>query len=83
MNQSVPFIGRSAGIGESEVYVKQLFIPAKNRGQAEQEAPGWACRFARVTGGFIAFDSQAALDDWQACQVTSSPAGGRRSAILR
>jgi hypothetical protein len=39
----------------------QLFIPAKNKKQAEREAPFWACRFARVRGGFIAFDSEEAL----------------------
>jgi hypothetical protein len=44
----------------------QLFIPAKNKKQAERGAPRWACRFARVQGGFIAFDSEAALQRWQA-----------------
>jgi hypothetical protein len=44
----------------------QLFIPARNRKEAERDAPRWACRFARVTGGFIAFDSEEALQRWKA-----------------
>jgi hypothetical protein len=43
----------------------QLFIPAKSKKEAERDAPPWACRFARVTGGFIAFDSEAALRTWR------------------
>jgi len=49
--------------------MKQLFIPAKNRAEAERESPFWACRFLRVTGGFIAFDSQAALESRQTSPV--------------
>jgi hypothetical protein len=43
----------------------QLFIPAKNKKQAERAAPFWACRFARVRGGFIAFDSEETLRTWK------------------
>jgi hypothetical protein len=44
---------------------KQLFIPAKSRREAEDDAPRWACRFAKVIGGFVAFDSQPALEAWR------------------
>jgi hypothetical protein len=43
----------------------QLFIPASYKKEAERDAPPWACRFARVTGGWIAFDSEAALQTWR------------------
>jgi hypothetical protein len=42
-----------------------LFIPASYKNEAERDAPPWACRFARVTGGWIAFDSEAALQTWR------------------
>jgi hypothetical protein len=42
----------------------QRFIPASYKKEAERDAPPWACRFARVTGGWIAFDSEAALQRW-------------------
>jgi hypothetical protein len=49
----------------------QLFIPARYKKEAERDAPPWACRFARVTGGWIAFDSEAALQTWrQKCRDT-------------
>jgi hypothetical protein len=43
-----------------------LFLPAKTRQQAERAAPAWACRFLKVTGGFMAFDSDASRDLWRA-----------------
>jgi hypothetical protein len=43
-----------------------LFIPARTRQEAERDAPFWACRFVRVTGGFVAFDSEDALNKWKA-----------------
>ncbi|ARN82253.1 hypothetical protein [Methylocystis bryophila] len=57
--------------------MRAVFIPDRDRKQfstrkvstrkeAEQDAPPWAIRFARVMGGFMAFDSQAALDEWLA-----------------
>ncbi len=57
--------------------MRAVFIPDRSRKQfstrkvgtrreAEQDAPYWACRFARVSGGFMVFDSQAALDEWLA-----------------
>jgi hypothetical protein len=42
-----------------------LFIPASYKKEAERDAPPWACRFARVTGGWIAFDSDDALQTWR------------------
>jgi hypothetical protein len=47
----------------------QLFIPARTRKEAEQDAPNWACRFTRVTGGFIAFDSDGAFQDWKRSHI--------------
>jgi hypothetical protein len=38
----------------------QLFIPA-----AERDAPPWACRFAKVQGGFMVFDNEDALWVWK------------------
>ena len=57
--------------------MRAVFIPDRSRKhfstrkvgtrrEAEEDAPHWACRFARVSGGFMAFDSQAALDEWLA-----------------
>ena len=43
----------------------QLFVPAKNKKQAERDAPLWACRFAKVQGGFMAFDSEPVLQKWK------------------
>jgi hypothetical protein len=43
-----------------------LFLPVATRREAEEEAPAWACRFLKVTGGFMAFDSDASRDQWQA-----------------
>jgi hypothetical protein len=46
--------------------VKRLFIPAGSKAEAEQEAPRWATRLVRVTGGYMAFSSDAALRQWRA-----------------
>lgn len=54
--------------------MQKLFIPAKNRKEAERGAPRWACRFARVTCGFIAFDSQEALEVWRTKAVRENRA---------
>jgi hypothetical protein len=43
-----------------------LFLPAKTRQQAERDAPAWACRFLKITGGFMAFDSDASRNLWRA-----------------
>ena len=43
-----------------------LFIPARNRQEAERDPPPWACRFAASTGGFLVFDSEEALQEWKA-----------------
>jgi hypothetical protein len=45
--------------------MRKLFIPTKNRKKAVEYTPRWACRLARVTGGYMAFDSQEALDAWR------------------
>jgi hypothetical protein len=53
----------------------QLFIPASYKKEAERDAPPWACRFARVTGGWIAFDSDEALLRWK--DTARCPHSGR------
>jgi hypothetical protein len=47
----------------------QLFIPAKNKKEAERGAPPWACLphrvRGRVQGWFIVFDREEALQNWK------------------
>ena len=60
---------------DSAMATRQFFIPAKNRSEAEDAAPSWACRFAKVMGGFIVFDSQAALEAWRKTHLTTAIKG--------
>jgi hypothetical protein len=53
--------------------MQKLFIPAKNRKEAERGVPRGACRFARVMGGFIAFDSE----EREGCGVRAGQGRGR------